>query len=202
MFFFWRFWWLEDKKLSYLGFLYTTEKSRSKTHDRISSYAALKKCPEILLWIRPYFCFEKWTMMENKIKLSLCESLQCGSEWSFGRWAIPRNNGVVACVIIGGTQKKKGRWLGLRGCPFGGEDEHIKKDPQLSSQMWTSFTFQNTHVNCMSGSRDNGHEPRWSTCDNTPSPVGTKTKEEYMWLASRLVGGEDEYLKKDPPTTS
>jgi hypothetical protein len=64
------------------------------------------------------------------------------------------------------------RWLALRGCPFGGQDNLNKRLPCKTSQMWNSATCRkSSHVNCMSGSRDNFFQPnRWDP-GNTPCIV-------------------------------
>jgi hypothetical protein len=54
-------------------------------------------------------------MRADKVIRPFCQAGHCNSEWSFGRYAIHRNHGAIACA---GTQKQhlSGRWLPPRGC--------------------------------------------------------------------------------------
>jgi hypothetical protein len=75
--------------------------------------------------------------------------------WSLSNSSKPWSYGMCSSCRDPKTQKRR-RWLALRGCPFGGEDDQNKIFSGRTSKIWTSATCRNSsRVNCMCGSRVN-----------------------------------------------
>jgi hypothetical protein len=79
-------------------------------------------------------------------------------------------------------------------------DQKLKSIPKPTSKIWTSGKCRNSsHVNCMSGSWDNGHDPKWWDQNHekflflTVLLLFAQCKMHYWWLVTWLDLGPRQY---------
>jgi hypothetical protein len=125
----------------------------------------LTKCPEMVLWKTIIFDFKrlkKHRKTAGTTKICIVSVWFRMILWSLSHSLKPWSYGMCSYCRDPKKQKKRRRWLALRGCLFGGQANLNKAFPCTTSQIWIStICWNSSRVNRASRSRDNDHGPRW-----------------------------------------
>jgi hypothetical protein len=103
-----------------------------------------------------YYNIEKIIGKTKLFDLSMCFQMR---PWLLSHSTKPWSYGMCSIFMDPKPQKWR-RWLALRGCPYGGEDDQNMGFPCTTSKIRTSSTCKNSsRVNCMWGFRYNVLQP-------------------------------------------
>jgi hypothetical protein len=120
----------------------------------ISAFFLLNKVPRNGILKNCSFLINKKHAKNGTTKMSILTVFSRMLAWSLSDSSKPWSYGMCSVCKDPKTQKWP-RWLALRGCPLGDQDNLNSDSTRRTRYIWTSGTCRiNSRVNCMGGTRD------------------------------------------------